>query len=105
MYVYTPLQIYTESLHKLYNKELADFFEVAKQALMKKGSDGKKNPFQKVDKGSNGDLTKLPGTKGKVPTMHELVATFKGADSDLSDHQRFDMVSCVFRACHNVENM
>ena len=50
-----------------------------------KAADGKMKPDRKTS-----DASKA-GMKGKV-SMQELVNTFKGGD-DLSDHQRFDMVS------------
>ena len=85
---YLTPQVYTESLHRLYEKELADFFELARQALIGnkgKATEGKKNPAKTPE-------VRRHGSKDKVPTMHELVSAFKGGDSDLTDHQRFDMV-------------
>ncbi|XP_072040820.1 LOW QUALITY PROTEIN: exocyst complex component 1-like [Amphiura filiformis] len=83
-------KIYTESLHRLYERELADFFEIARQALIGpkggKAAEGKVKPDRKISDAG------IRGPKGKVPTMHDLVTTFKGGESDLSDHQRFDMV-------------
>ncbi|XP_071786671.1 exocyst complex component 1-like isoform X1 [Asterias amurensis] len=80
---------YTKSLHRLYDHEISEFFEHAKQALLSKTRntlDPKKFGFGGKEKlhGSTGDLAKAV-LKGKGQE-------FQGSEAELTDRQRFDMV-------------
>ena len=83
------IQNYTKSLHRLYDHEICEFFEHAKQALLSKTRntlDPKKFGFGGKEKlhGSTGDLAKAV-LKGKGQE-------FQGSEAELTDRQRFDMV-------------
>lgn len=84
-------QVYIDSISKLYERELQEFFETARQTLQlkTKSVDGKKYSLAKEGKGSAGDLSKLGTRSGKLGSFQDG----RGSDQDLTGRQKFDMVS------------
>ncbi|XP_071949546.1 exocyst complex component 1-like isoform X2 [Antedon mediterranea] len=87
--------VYTDNLKKLYEKELKDFFESAKQSLTIKPpvQDAKKFQFHHKEGklGSQTDLTRV-GARLKSSTLDDMTRHFNSSDADLTDSQKFDSV-------------
>ncbi|XP_033111191.1 exocyst complex component 1-like isoform X2 [Anneissia japonica] len=87
--------VYTDNLKKLYEKELKDFFESAKQSLTIKPppTDAKKFQFHHKDgkMGSQSDLTRV-GARLKSATLDDMTRHYNTSDADLTDSQKFDSV-------------
>ncbi|CAI9726036.1 exocyst complex component 1-like isoform X1 [Octopus vulgaris] len=83
-------KVYTESLSKLYNKEIQDFLECAKQRLVGKGEKGKLN--QKTS--SSSSLTKMAdrGRSSSIQSVDSVTFSKDGSDLDLSSRQLFDQI-------------
>lgn len=83
------LQVYIDSINKLYERELQEFFEKCRVALQKpKYAEGKKHGLGREGKGSAGDLSKIGTRSGKLSSFQD----YKGSDQDLTGRQKFDMV-------------
>lgn len=84
-------QVYIDSISKLYERELQEFFEKARQALQfkPKSTDGKRHGLGKEGKGSAGDLSKLGTRSGKLSSLQDT----RGSDQDLTGRQKFDVAS------------
>lgn len=87
---YKLSKVYIDSISKLYERELQEFFETARQTLQlkTKSVDGKKYSLAKEGKGSAGDLSKLGTRSGKLGSFQDG----RGSDQDLTGRQKFDMV-------------
>ncbi|PIK47821.1 putative exocyst complex component 1 isoform X5 [Apostichopus japonicus] len=87
---YKLSKVYIDSISKLYERELQEFFEKARQALQfkPKSTDGKRHGLGKEGKGSTGDLSKLGTRSGKLSSLQDT----RGSDQDLTGRQKFDVV-------------
>ncbi|XP_071846851.1 exocyst complex component 1-like isoform X2 [Apostichopus japonicus] len=87
---YKLSKVYIDSISKLYERELQEFFEKARQALQfkPKSTDGKRHGLGKEGKGSAGDLSKLGTRSGKLGSLQDT----RGSDQDLTGRQKFDVV-------------
>ncbi|CAE1251875.1 EXOC1 [Acanthosepion pharaonis] len=83
-------KVYTESLSKLYNKEIQDFLECARQRLIGKGDKGKLN--QKTS--SSSSLTKVSerGRSASIQSVDSASISHHGSDIDLASRQLFDQI-------------
>lgn len=83
-------KVYTESLSKLYNKEIQDFLECARQRLIGKGDKGKLN--QKTS--SSSSLTKVSerGRSSSIQSVDSASFSHHGSDMDLASRQLFDQI-------------
>lgn len=82
-------KVYIDSISKLYERELQEFFDKCRVALQKpKYAEGKKHGLGKEGKGSSGDLSKIGTRSGKLGSFQD----YNWSDQDLTGRKKFDMV-------------
>ena len=83
-------------MKKVYEREIRDFFERGRNAVMVKGKVADTKKFGlKGDKGSATPDLSRGGGRGQrnTPSLQEFSANLKASESDLNEKQKFDMVS------------
>lgn len=83
--------VYTQSLNRLYVKEVSEFLESAKQRVVSKESKAKHNTLKLS--GSSTSLTKMD-TRGRSSSMQSVDSTSQvyGSETDLAARNVFDQV-------------
>ncbi|KAK7097986.1 exocyst complex component 1-like isoform X2 [Littorina saxatilis] len=85
--------VYTDSLSRLYVREVQDFLESAKQRLMSKETKGKHGNTLKLS-GSSTSLSKMVESRGRSSSMQSVDSAHHtyGSESDLAARSVFDQV-------------
>ena len=82
-------------MKKVYEREIKDFYERARNAVMMKAKVADTKKFGlKGDKGSVTPDLPRGGGRGQrsTPSLQEFSANLKASESDLNEKQKFDMV-------------
>ncbi|XP_064608432.1 exocyst complex component 1-like isoform X2 [Liolophura sinensis] len=87
--------VYTQNLSKLYEKDIAEFFECAKQRLLSKPERGKLSAGPTSSKlgGSSSSLARAGEGRGRsssIQSIDSVSTSYHGSDQDLAQRQLFD---------------
>ncbi|KAK7495288.1 hypothetical protein BaRGS_00013470 [Batillaria attramentaria] len=85
-------KVYTESLSRLYVREVGDFLESAKQRVVSKEGKGKHSTLKLT--GSSTSLTKMVESRGRSSSMQSVDSASQvyGSETDLAARNVFDQV-------------